>query len=417
MSLPKLEVGQVRSRHVLMLVENLPVPFDRRVWQEATTLAQAGYAVSVICPKGKGFDADHEVIDGIEIHRHDLPFEGRGAIGFAVEYGAALLHEFRLAWRVWRKRRFDVMHVANPPDLLFLAALPYKLAGVRLIFDHHDLTPELYQQKFGKKGIGWALMRLTEWFSFKAADVVISTNRSYRQIAIERGGTKPEDIFIVRSSPKAELMRLTPPDPEIRAKASTILGYVGIMGSQDGIDILLRILEMLISRHGLTDFHAVLVGEGPELEKSQRLAEELGLGRHVTFTGYLYGERLHRTMSSIDIGLCPDPFNEYTRRCTMNKIMEYMAFGKPLVQFNLDEGRYSAQEASLYAEPGDMDGFAQRIMDLVRDPERREQMGRYGRERVESVLNWSVESPNLLAAYDRALQTKMVEARTERRAA
>jgi glycosyltransferase involved in cell wall biosynthesis len=400
-----------------MVVENLPVPFDRRVWQEATTLAQAGYSVSVICPKGKGFDADHETRDGIEIHRHDLPLEGRGAIGFAVEYGAALFHEFRLAWRVWRRRRFDVIHVANPPDLLFLVALPYKLAGVRLIFDHHDLTPELYQEKFGKKGLGWSLMRLTEWLSFKAADVVISTNQSYRQIAIDRGGRKSEDVFIVRSSPKADLMRLTPPDPEIRAKASTILGYVGIMGSQDGIDVLLRILALLVDRHGFTDFHAMLVGEGPELENSRRMAEELGLGEFVTFTGYLFGDRLHKTLSSIDIGLCPDPFNEYTRRCTMNKIMEYMAFGKPLVQFDLDEGRYSAQEASLYAAPGDLDAFAQRIMDLAADPGRRERMGRFGRERVEKVLNWSVETPNLLAAYDRALPGGSFESTTESRTA
>jgi glycosyltransferase involved in cell wall biosynthesis len=406
-----------RAQHVLMMVENLPVPFDRRVWQEATTLSSAGFGVSVICPKGKGFDAEFEVIDGIEVYRHNLPLEGKGAIGFALEYSFALFHEFRLAWRVWRRRKFDVIHVANPPDLLFLTALPYKLAGVRLIFDHHDLTPELYEQKFGKRGLGWRLMRLTEWLSFKAADVIISTNRSYRQVAIDRGGRKPEDIFIVRSSPKADLMRITPPDPEIRAKASTILGYVGIMGSQDGIDVLLRILSLLITRYGISDFHAVLIGEGPELEASQRLSEELGLSAHVTFTGYLFGEHLHRALSSIDIGLCPDPYNEYTRRCTMNKIMEYMAFGKPLVQFDLDEGRFSAEEASLYAAPGDMEGFAQRIMELMADAELRERLGRIGRERVEKVLNWSVEAPSLLAAYDRALGNEKIETGTERSAA
>jgi glycosyltransferase involved in cell wall biosynthesis len=389
--------------HVLMIVENLPVPFDRRVWQEATTLVQSGLEVSIICPKGKGFDKDEETLEGVHIYRHSLPEEGRGAAAFIAEYAVALFHECRLAFRIWRKKRFSLVHVANPPDLLFLVALPYKLAGVRLIFDHHDLTPELYKQKFGKEGLGHALMRLTEWLSFKFANVVISTNVSYRQIAMERGGKQPDDVFIVRSSPNSNKMRLVPADPAIRAKGRIILGYVGIMGSQDGIDVLLEILACLLKDHGIGDFHAMLIGEGPELEMSKLLAVKLGLQDHVTFTGYLSGEPLYRTLSSIDIGLCPDPYNDYTRRCTMNKIMEYMAFGKPLVQFDLEEGRYSAQDASLYAEPEDKDGFARKIIDLMNDPELRQSMGAYGRQRVEEVLNWSAEVPSLLAAYQRAL--------------
>jgi glycosyltransferase involved in cell wall biosynthesis len=401
------------TEHILMIVENLPVPFDRRVWQEATTLVQNGYEVTIICPKGKGFDSSEEMIEGIQIYRHSLPVEGRGAVGFMTEYAAALFHECRLAWKVWRKRRFHAVHVANPPDLLFLVALPYKLAGVRLIFDHHDITPELYEQKFGKKGLGWLLMRATEWLSFKAADVVISTNHSYRAIAMERGGKRPEDIFIVRSSPRADAMREVPADPAIRAKASIILGYVGIMGSQDGIDVLLRILALLIAKYGVTDFHAMLIGEGPELEASRQLASELGLDGHVTFTGYLSGEALKRTMSSIDIGLCPDPSNDYTTRCTMNKVMEYMAFSKPLVQFDLIEGRYSAQDASLYAGISDHGAFAERIIELMKDPDLRERMGRIGRERIETTLNWSVEAPSLLAAYDRTLHFAKLETQSQ----
>lgn len=391
--------------HALMVVENLPVPFDRRVWQQATTLKQQGYDVTVICPKGKGLDASEEVIDGVQVLRHPLPLEGRGAAGFVVEYAAALYHEMRLAFRIWRRKRFDVVHVANPPDILCLVALPYKLAGVKLIFDHHDLTPELYVQKFGRKGFGWSLMRLTELLSFKLADVVISTNESYRQIAIERGGKSPDHIFVVRSSPKADQMREIAPDPAIRAKASVILGYIGIMGSQDGIDVLLEILASLRDVHGVSDFHAVLIGEGPELEASKQMATALKLDGHVTFTGYLSGDALKRALSSIDIGLCPDPYNEYTRRCTMNKIMEYMAFSKPLVQFDLDEGRFSAREASLYAEAGDKDAFARRIIELIDNPDLRAEMGRFGRQRIEADLNWSVEAPMLLAAYDRALGT------------
>lgn len=404
------------TKHVLMIVENLPVPFDRRVWQEATTLKQNGYDVTVICPTGKGFDAAEEFLEGIRIIRHTLPVEGRGAAGFLVEYAAALYHETRLAWRVWREKRFDVVHVANPPDLLCLVAAPYKLAGVKLIFDHHDLTPELYVQKFGRKGLGWNLMRLTEWLSFKLCDVVISTNQSYRQIAIERGGKSPDDIFIVRSSPKANIMHVTAPDPAVRAKASTILGYVGIMGSQDGIDVLLEILALLRHKHGVDDFHALLIGEGPELEASRALAGRLGLNDHVTFTGYLSGDALKRALSSIDIGLCPDPYNDYTRRCTMNKIMEYMAFSKPLVQFDLDEGRFSAQDASLYAPTDDMDAFARCIIQLINDPGLRARMGEIGRARIEAVLNWDAEIPPLLAAFERALGSSVADEKQEMRA-
>lgn len=398
------------ASHVLMIVENLPVPFDRRMWQEATTLLEAGYKVTVICPVGKGYTSLDETIDGVRILRHWLPNEGRGALGFVREYATALFHEFRLALKVWRNDRFDVVHVANPPDVLFLVALPFKLAKVRLVFDHHDLTPELYKEKFGKAGFGHFLMRVTEWMTFKAADVVISTNQSYRQIAFDRGGKAPEDVFVVRSSPKAEQMRTGVVDPAIRARASTILGYVGIMGSQDGIDVLLDILARLISVHKVTDFHAVLIGDGPELEASKQRAIELGLSEHVTFTGYLSGKDLHNALCSIDIGLCPDPYNDYTRRCTMNKIMEYMAFSKPLVQFDLDEGRESAKDASLYAKIHDPDDFARQIMVLINDPAMREHMGKIGRERVEKHLNWSVEVPHLLAAYERALSDRKASA-------
>lgn len=390
-------------RPTLMIVENLPVPFDRRVWQEATTLKQHGYDVTVICPTGKGHEASEEVLEGIRVLRHTLPLEGRGAVGFLVEYTAALYHETRLAFRVWREQRFDVVHVANPPDILCLVAMPYKLAGVKLIFDHHDLTPELYVQKFGRRGFGWLLMRVAEWLSFKLADVVISTNQSYRQIAMDRGGKSADDIFVVRSSPKADMMQEIAPDPAIRAKASVILGYIGIMGSQDGIDVLLDILALLRDKHGVTDFHAMLIGDGPEFESSRLLATKLGLDDHVTFTGYLSGEALKQALSSIDIGLCPDPYNDYTRRCTMNKIMEYMAFTKPLVQFDLEEGRFSAQNASLYADSGDKDSFARHIIELINNPKLRAEMGRRGRTRIETELNWGAEIPSLMAAYDRAL--------------
>lgn len=389
--------------HTLMIVENLPVPFDRRVWQEARTLREAGYDVTVICPKGRGYDLAEEELEGITIFRHNLPLEAKGSAGFLLEYSAALFHELRLAFKVWRRKRFQVLHVANPPDILFLVGLPFKLAGVKQIFDHHDLTPELYVEKFGKRDFGHLLMRITERLSFFFSDVVISTNASYRQIALERGRKAEKDVFIVRSGPDASRMRPVEPDPAIRAKAAHIVGYVGIMGKQDGIDVLLQAASALVNDLGRRDVHFLLIGDGPELEASKALAVELGLAPYVTFTGYMRGEELHRALSSIDVGLCPDPHNEYTTRCTMNKIMEYMAFAKPTVQFDLIEGRFSAGEASLYAEPGNIRDLAVKLEQLIADPELRERMGRLGRERLERDLSWAVEAPKLLAAYDRAL--------------
>lgn len=388
-----------RRPHTLMIVENLPVPFDRRVWQEARTLRQTGYEVTVICPRGRGHDSAEEELEGIRILRHSLPLEASGGMGFVLEYGAALFHEMRLAWKVWRRHRFDVIHVANPPDLLFLVALPFKLFGVKFLFDHHDLTPELYFEKFGKRNLGYHLMRWTERLTFLFADAVISTNISYKQIATGRGGKKPEEIFIVRSGPDTSRMQPTEPDPAIRARAGVIIGYLGIMGSQDGIDVLLEAARILVHDIGRKDVHFMLVGDGPELPAAREMARGYDLDAHVTFTGYLRGDALYRTLSSIDIGICPDPCNEYTTRCTMNKIMEYMAFGKPMVQFDLVEGRFSAQESSLYAEPGDVRSLADKLELLIADPALRREMGEAGRLRLERDLSWANEVPKLLAAY------------------
>lgn len=389
--------------HTLMIVENLPVPLDRRVWQEASALRDAGIRVTVICPKGGGFDAADEVIDGIRVLRHSLPIQGATTSGFLGEYAWALFHEFRLAMKVAWRDSIDIVHVANPPDFLFLVALPFKLFGAKLLYDHHDLTPELYVEKFGRRGVSYWILRLAERASFFLADGVISTNESYRRIALERGGKRPEHVTVVRSGPDPEKMKPVEPDPSIRAKAKHIVGYVGIMGSQDGIDLLLKAADHLINGIGRRDVHFMLVGDGPELPAAKRLAESLKIDSYVTFAGYLTGHALNRTLSSIDIGVCPDPHNEYTTRSTMNKVMEYMAFGKPLVQFDLTEGRISAGDAALYARSSDVADLAAQIERLIRDPQLREAMGRRGRRRLLTVLSWQSEAPKLVAAYRRVL--------------
>ena len=387
------------GRKVLIVVENLPVPFDRRVWQEATALRQAGATVSVICPKGKGYQASYEEIDGIHIYRHSLPLDAKGALGYLVEYGAALFHELRLSLKVARRHGFDTLHGCNPPDLLFLLAWPFRLFGVRYIFDHHDINPELYEAKMGKRGFFWHLMVLFARLNILAANVVISTNLSYRGVAMERGGKDSDDIFVVRSGPNIAKLRPTPPDPALRKGRKYLVAYVGVMGEQEGIDLLLESVRHLVYDLGRTDIHFCLVGGGTSLDELTAHSAKLGLLDYVTFTGRAPDETLFRVLSTADVCVNPDRVNAKNDKSTINKILEYMAFGKPSVQFDVTEGRFSAQEASLYAMANDPVDFAGKIVDLLADPAQRERRGAIGRQRVLQGLSWNHEIPHLIAAY------------------
>jgi glycosyltransferase involved in cell wall biosynthesis len=391
------------GRHVLIVVENLPLPFDRRVWQEARTLKAAGAHVSIICPIGKGYEARFEVIEGIEIHRHPLPFEATTALGFLAEYSAALFWETVLTWKIHRKRRIDVIQGCNPPDLIVLVALPFKLTGTRYIFDHHDINPELYEAKFGKRGFFWWLMRLFEKMTFKAADVSIATNHSYRTIAIERGGMDPDRVHVVRSGPDLSRLKLVPPVESWKNGRTHMVGYVGVMGEQEGIDLLIEATDHIVRKLGREDIQFVLVGAGSSLDKLQALTAARGLDDFITFAGRAPDQTLFEVLSTMDLGVNPDRVNPMNDKSTMNKIMEYMSLGKPMVQFDVTEGRFSAQEASLYAAPNDPVDLAEKIVALVDDPAARERMGAYGRARVVNELNWQHQIAPLLAAYQQAL--------------
>jgi len=386
-------------KRVLILVENLPSPFDRRVWQEANALRDAGYAVSIICPTGRGYEKKYEEIDGIAIHRYDLPMEAEGALGYALEYGAALFHTFRLSWKVLFTRGFDVIHACNPPDLFFLIGAFFKLLGKKFVFDHHDINPELYEAKFGRRDFFWKLMVALERFTFKCANVSIATNESYKRIAIERGGMDPQKVFVVRSGPSLERMKIQPPEPALRRGRKHLVGYVGVMGKQEGIDLLLQAVRHIVRELKRGDIHFGLVGGGTSLEELRTLARELGVEDYVTFTGRVPDAELLAVLNTADVCVNPDIANDMNDKSTMNKIMEYMALGKPIVQFDLTEGRFSAREASLYARKNDPQDLAAKIVELVDDPVRREAMGAYGRRRVENELEWRYEVPKLLAAY------------------
>jgi len=383
-----------------MIVENLPVPFDRRVWQEATTLRQAGYGVSVICPKGKGFESSYECLQDIHIYRHPLPPEGEGVWGYAAEYSAALFWELWLAMKVWRRHGMDVIHGCNPPDTIFLIAWFFRIFGKRYVFDHHDINPELFEAKFGhRKGLLYRAVCWLEKLTFRSATVSIATNESYKRIAIERGGMPPERVFVVRSGPNLERVKLVPPNAELKCGKRILVGYVGVMGKQEGIDLLLQAVRHIVHAMQRDDIHFGLVGGGTSLDAMKQLSAELDIASYVTFTGRAPEGEMLEMLSTADLCVNPDLPNEMNDKSTMNKIMEYMALGKPIVQFDLTEGRVSAGDASLYAAHHDVPDFAAKIVQLADDAALRERMGQVGRERIETRFEWRHEAPKLLQAY------------------
>ena len=388
------------GKRILFIVENLPSPFDRRVWQEATTLHQNGYQVSIICPTGKGYEEKYECLDGIHIYRHPLPPEAEGALGYALEYSVALYWEFYLSFKVLFSHGFDAIHACNPPDLIFLVGGFFKFFfHKKFLFDHHDINPELYEAKFGRRDFFYRLMLLCERLTFKTADRSIATNESYKQIAIERGGMHPDKVTVVRSGPKLDRLKIIEPVLALKKGRKHLVGYVGVMGKQEGIDYLLRALQYIVEHKNRTDVHFGLVGGGTELASLQAYAKALGVEDYVTFTGRVSDQQMLEMLNTADVCVNPDVANEMNDKSTMNKIMEYMALAKPIVQFDLSEGRFSAQEASLYACRNDTKDLAEKILLLLDDQVKRKAMGDFGRNRIITELEWKYEEPKLLEAY------------------
>ena len=388
------------GKRILFIVENLPSPFDRRVWQEAITLHQNGYQVAIICPTGKGYEEKYECLDGIHIYRHPLPPEAEGALGYVLEYSVALYWEFYLSFKVLFSHGFDAIHACNPPDLIFLVAGFFKFFfHKKFLFDHHDINPELYEAKFGRRDFFYRLMLLCERLTFKTADRSIATNESYKQIAIERGGMHPDKVTVVRSGPKLDRLKIIEPVLPLKKGRKHLVGYVGVMGKQEGIDYLLRALQYIVEHKNRTDVHFGLVGGGTELASLQAYAKALGVEDYVTFTGRVSDQQMLEMLNTADVCVNPDVANEMNDKSTMNKIMEYMALAKPIVQFDLSEGRFSAQEASLYARRNDTKDFAEKILLLLDDQVKRKTMGDFGRNRIITELEWKYEEPKLLEAY------------------
>ncbi|WP_395309797.1 glycosyltransferase family 4 protein [Mycobacterium sp. AMU20-3851] len=393
------------KRHILMLVENLSVPFDRRVWQEATALIDAGFAVTVICPTGAGQDVEREVvIDGIRILRYPLRPATGGPVEYLREYSLALWHTLRLAIKVRRLGPIDVVHACNPPDLLFLIALVLRPTGTRFVFDQHDLTPELFLSRFpgGARILYW-LTRLVERMTFVVADAVIAPNETYRRIAMARGKVPPDRVAVVRSAPDLGRFTAQAPDPSLRRGQPYLLAYLGVMGPQDGVDYALRSLQILRNKLGRNDFHAIFMGAGDVFDDMVKLCGELGIADRVEFPGRVTDDFVARCLSTADVCLSPDPKNPLNDISTMNKVVEYMAMGRPIVSFELTEARVSAGDAAVYVPANDELAFAAAIDQLLKDPQCRSRMGELGRRRLENELSWEVSRRSLIGFYERLL--------------
>ncbi len=387
---------------ILIIVENLPVPFDRRVWQESCALRDAGYEVVVICPRMRGFNEPEEKLDGIQIYRHWISGEAGGFRGFLAEYTTALWGEWWLAWKAWRRHRFKIIHLCNPPDLLFLVAWPFKLFGAKIIYDVHDLWPEMFEAKFKGRGLMYRLVRIAERLTYACADVVIATNESVKQTAIARGKKEANEVFVVRTSPKIGNLD-APADSALKKGRKSLVVFVGVMGDTDGVGYLLDAAEIIVRDMGREDVQFLLMGTGPEYDRLLALRKENGLDTYVDLPGRVSDEFLATALQTMDLGVACDPINVYNDHCTMNKTLEYMAFGKPQVMFEIKEGKASAGEAARYVTENSSDKLAEAIVGLLDDPDTRQRMGEYGHKRLREELNWERSVEQLVQAYQRAL--------------
>jgi glycosyltransferase involved in cell wall biosynthesis len=385
---------------ILIIVQNLPVPFDRRVWLECQALVSAGQQVAVVCPKGDG-DPSYEVIDSVEVYKYQPYAPGGSKFGFVMEYAYSFLATARLTLKARRSGRFAVLQACNPPDIFWPVALALRaLDRTKFVFDHHDLSPELYQSRFpdGPK-LPYRALRAMERRTHRTADHVISTNNSYRDIAVTRSGKSATDVTVVRTGPDPQQLHRGPLCPELRRGRRFLAAYIGVMGPQDGVDIILRAADVVVHELHRDDIAFTLIGSGDSFKDLVRLRDELGLAGHVEFTGRAPDDLVRRILSTANVGLSPDPKNPLNDVSTMNKTMEYMAFELPVVAFDLRETRFSAGDAAVYVRPNDVHEYAAAIVDLMDDQAKRDLLGNLGRARVEHELAWSHQQRAYLGVY------------------
>ena len=388
------------TKGVLILVENLSVPFDRRVWLEARAFKEKGFGVSVICPRFKA-ERSFETLEGVNIYRYSGPLSTRGLLSYVMEFSYCFIMTFLLSIRALLTHGFDYIHVCNPPDTFFIIGMFYRIFGKRFVFDQHDLCPEVYLAKYGerKKDFFYTALLLLEYLTYKTAYRVIVTNKSYEAIAISRGRLDPGKVFVVRTGPDLNRLRQAVSVPEIKAGKRFLVSYLGVMAPQDGVDYFIRAIDIIVNKYKRSDILFSLIGSGDSIEDLKKMKDDLGLGSLVMFTGRIPDAELVNYLSGSDVCIAPDPKNSLNDKSTMNKILEYMAMAKPIVSFDLKEARYSAGDAALNAEPNNVQDFADKILELLADPEKRRIMGNIGYERLKGELSWEYNKKRLIDVY------------------
>jgi glycosyltransferase involved in cell wall biosynthesis len=388
------------KKHILFIVENNPVPKDLRVWNEALAAKEFGYDVSIICPRSRKEQKKKERLEGIDIYRHYMPLEAASKYGFLLEYGNAISLELLLSIVIYIKKPFHYIHSANPPDHVFLIALLYKLVGVKYIFDHHDLSPESYIAKFGRKDLFYRLLMLLEKLTFKTADIVISTNESYKRIALTRGKMRPENVFVVRNGPNLSKIDFMKPNKKLKGQFKYMVVYIGIIGNQEGMEVLIDAIDLIVNERKIREVEFVIIGTGTHWKNLVALSKEKSLDKYINFTGFIPYKDFYEYLATADLCVNPEYKNEFTDRSTMLKIMDYMTFGKPIIQFETTEGKVTAGEAAAYIQNNDTEEFADTIISLLKDENRRQKMGQIGKERIRTKLNWDIQKLNLKKAYN-----------------
>ena len=399
---------QFAGKKVLMLVENNSVPFDKRVWREAKTLSENGIKVKVICPKGREHKKSKEIIDGIGIYRYNVKFSDGSAKGYIIEYIQSIIKMFLMSFKIFFfKGGFQIVHTANPPDILCIVPFFYKIFGVKYIFDEHDLTPESYLSRYGfndkKKSYMYKILLFFQKISYRLSDVIISTNESYRTIALERGASS-EKIVIVRNGPDSRYFDYVNPNPSWRNGFKYLAAYIGVMGVQDGVDNILKSCRYLVYELNMKDIFFVLIGNGDEFENLRKMVKDFKIEKFVHFTDRIPDADVMEILSTADVCLAPDPESPLNNHSTMNKIMEYMIYKSPIVSFNLTETKFSAQDAAIYIQNNNVEEFAKGIVYLISNKNLSNKMANFGYNRIKNTLSWENQEVNLIKAYKYALQ-------------
>ena len=392
-----------KAKKVLILVENLPVPKDKRVWKEAQSLSRAGFRVTVICPKGEGCRKSVEIIENIHIYRHPLILEARSGFGYLFEYGVSFVYEFALSIKILLRHGFDVIQACTPPDLLFIIGFIYKLLfRKKFLYDHHDGNPDIWLAKKGTRDFVYHILVFLERLTFRVADASFAVNESYVEIAVSRGKMSRDKISIVRNAPsKTELERVSISEKveSIKRGKKYMVGYLGVMGKQDGIEYLLDAFRYIIYEREFHDVILAMMGEGPERKYLTKYANNLGLHEFIEFPGWVSGKRYYEYMQTCDVCVNSDVVNEYNEKCSPNKVFEYMMFSKPIVQFAMIENKKLADGAALYASANNSSSLGEKILELLNDCEKRRSMGEIGKQRIIDEFLWEYSEKEMLKRY------------------